>query len=50
MGKILKLIKWILFRKEEAWYCPQCDTLNMPGRWCCGNCGYIPMNVTEEYK
>ena len=43
MSKWLKLIKRILIERGD-WYCPQCDALNMGGRWNCGNCGYIDIN------
>jgi ribosomal protein S27AE len=39
-----KLIKRILIGTNESWYCPQCDCLNMAGRWYCGNCGLIDIN------
>jgi len=35
--------KWIkhLLGFGEDWICPQCDTLNMGGRWYCGLCGKL---------
>jgi len=36
--------KWVkhLLGFGNAWYCSQCDCLNMSGRWYCGNCGKFP--------